>query len=299
MKPFSFLSLLTGTKSQVARLESSQRSWPLDLPLVRFSERKEDVWTLRDACQGVLIMGENGSGKTSGSGELLARKYLQAGFGGLVLCFKTDEADLWRAYLKRAGRETDGRYFSVENEFRFNFMDYEARTSGVDFAENLVTLLVDIASVQKRTEASGSEAHFWLPQKKKLIRNAIELLLMAERPIQLRTLYSMIQSAPKDAREAADDNWQSQSDLFTLLQQSEEKARSHPEWELITNYWMRERPALASITLLSRVVDFFRECSVAVGTMSGRSQQPRPDRFEDLLQRQTRSFFLPQGRWLG
>src|ERR1700751_5621746 len=56
---------------------------------------------------------------------------------------------------------------------------------------------------------------------------------------------------------------------------------------------------LASITLLSRVVDFFRECSVAVGTMSGRSQQPRPDRFQDLLQRQTRSFFLPQGRWSG
>src|SRR5271165_1675574 len=55
----------------------------------------------------------------------------------------------------------------------------------------------------------------------------------------------------------------------------------------------------SSITLLSRVVDFFRECSVAVGTMSGQSQQPRPDRFEDLLQRQTRSFFLPQGRWLG
>jgi hypothetical protein len=54
-----------------------------------------------------------------------------------------------------------------------------------------------------------------------------------------------------------------------------------------------------SITLLSRVVDFFRECSVAVGTMSGRSQQPRPDRFQDLLQRQTRSFFLPQGRWSG
>ena len=59
-------------------------------------------------------------------------------------------------------------------------MDYEARSSGVDFAENLVTLLVDIASIQKRTEASGSEAHFWLPQKKKLIRNAIKLLLMAE-----------------------------------------------------------------------------------------------------------------------
>jgi type IV secretory pathway TraG/TraD family ATPase VirD4 len=135
-------------------------------------------------------------------------------------------------------------------------MDYEAQSSGIDFAENLVTLLVDVASIQKRTEASGSEAHFWLPQKKKLIRNAIELLLMAEEPIQLRSLYSMIVSAPKDLRETADENWQRESFLFALLQHAEAKARHHPEWELITNYWMRERPALASKTRETIDADF-------------------------------------------
>src|SRR6516164_5303221 len=60
------------------------------------------------------------------------------------------------------------------------------------------------------------------------------------------------------------------------------------------------RPSnLTSITLLSRIVYFLRKCGVAIGTVSGRSQQPRPDRCQDLLQRQTRSFFLPQGRWSG
>src|SRR5271155_4412632 len=201
------LSLLSGGKSQAGSRQSSD-TWPLDLPLVGFSKREADVWTLSDAFQGVLIMGENGSGKTSGSGELLARKYLKAGFGGLVLCFKTDEAALWRGYLRRAGREDDGRYFSADNDFRFNFLDYEAQTSGVDFAENLVTLLVDIASIQKRTEASGSEAHFWLPQKKKLLRNAITLLLLAKTPIQLRTLYEMIVSAPKEPRQTTSSDWQ-------------------------------------------------------------------------------------------
>ena len=55
----------------------------------------------------------------------------------------------------------------------------------------------------------------------------------------------------------------------------------------------------SSITLLSRIIDLLRECRAAIGTASGRSQQPRPDRFQDLLQRQTRSFFLPQGKLLG
>src|ERR1700740_1898036 len=87
------LSLLAGGKSQPGCGQPSD-TWPLDLPLVGFSKREADVWTLGDAFQGVLIMGENGSGKTSGSGELLARKYLKAGFGGLVLCFKTHEGAL-------------------------------------------------------------------------------------------------------------------------------------------------------------------------------------------------------------
>src|SRR5215467_15436673 len=181
--------------------------WPLSMPLVRFSRLPADTWTLADSFQGVAIFGENGSGKTSGSGRVLARRYLEAGLGGLVLCFKTDEADLWHSYLRAAAREEDGRFFGVNEAFRFNFMDYEARSSGVDFAENLVTLLVDIASVQKRTEATGSEAHFWLPQKKKLLRNAITLLLLAEEPVQLRALYEMILAAPKMPDDVSTAKW--------------------------------------------------------------------------------------------
>jgi hypothetical protein len=79
---------------------------------------------------------------------------------------------------------------------------------------------------------------------------------MAERPIQLRTLYSMIVSAPKDVRETADNSWQQESALFALLQQAEAKACDHPEWELITTYWMRERPALASKTRETIDADF-------------------------------------------
>jgi hypothetical protein len=233
-----------------------ESDWSLNLPLVRFSERGEDTWTLSDAFQGVSIMGENGSGKTSGSGKHFARKFLQNGFGGLVLCFKTDEADLWRSYLEDAGREADGRFFGIDEAFRFNFMDYEAESSGVDFAENLVTLLVDIASIQKRTEPTGSEAHFWLPQKKKLLRNAITLLLLAKAPIQLRTLYEMIVSAPKEPQQVRSPDWQKQSCLFGLLEQAHQTASNHPEWKLITNYWMIERPALASKTRETIDADF-------------------------------------------
>jgi hypothetical protein len=241
-------------KPKVAVKEAG--AWPLNLPLVRFSERRQDVWTLADACQGVVILGENGSGKTSGSGAILARKYLENGFGGLVLTFKTDESDLWRSYLKAAGREQDGRFFSVENEFRFNFLNWEARTSGIDFAENLVTLLLDVASIQKRAESTGSEAHFWLPQKKKLLRNAITLLLLAKQSIQLRTLYEMIVSAPKEPHQVASPEWRKASYLCQLLDRAEHLASGHPEWKHIINYWLIERPALAAKTRETIDADF-------------------------------------------
>src|SRR5215831_15331578 len=233
-----------------------ESNWPLNLPLVRFSERSEDIWTLSDAFQGVSIMGENGSGKTSGSGKVFARKFLENGFGGLVLCFKTDEADLWRSYLKQTGRAADGRFFGTDDSFRFNFMDYEARESGVDFVENLVTLLVDVASIQRRAEATGSEAHFWLPQKKKLLRNAIGLLLLAKQSIQLRTLYQMIVASPKFPDQLKSLEWQRDNLLFDLLDRAYANGRENPEWELIHNYWTIERPALASKTRETIDADF-------------------------------------------
>jgi hypothetical protein len=221
--------------------------WPLDLPLVGFSPLPEDVWRLSDAFQGVLIMGENGSGKTSGSGKHLATKYLKAGFGGLVLCFKTEEADTWRSYLKACGRESDGRFFGVGEAFAFNFMDYEAKTSGIDFAENLVTLLIDIASIQRRTEAIGSDADYWIPQKKRLLRNAITLLLLAGESIQLGTLYKMIVSAPKDPGQVLSPDWKQNSFLYKLLEQAEQKS-NHSEWEPTRDYWLEGRPHLPSKT---------------------------------------------------
>ncbi len=46
----------------------------LDTPLLMFSER--DIWTLRDAAEGVLITGGIGSGKSSGSGAAIFKSYL-------------------------------------------------------------------------------------------------------------------------------------------------------------------------------------------------------------------------------
>jgi hypothetical protein len=85
------------------------KSWPDNLPLCRLSSSAKDTLTLADAKTGVLITGQTGRGKTSGPGRLLAKAYLRAGFGGLVLCAKIDEADLWRNICAKPTGSSSGK----------------------------------------------------------------------------------------------------------------------------------------------------------------------------------------------
>jgi type IV secretory pathway TraG/TraD family ATPase VirD4 len=231
-------------------------AWPLDLPLLRLSPRPQDVWTLNDATGGVLVMGETRSGKTTGSGRRLALNYLRAGFGGLVLCFRVNEAALWCGYLKEAGREQDGRFFGVGEPHRFNFLDYESRVSGVDWVGNVVNLLLDVGSIQRRTESTSAEAHFWLDQKTKLLTNSITLLMLAGEPVQLRTLYQLIVDAPRSEDQTRNATWKQNSLVWSLLTACEKKAGSHPEYVFLKRYWLKELPALHAKQRESVFADF-------------------------------------------
>ena len=62
----------------------------LDTSIFDFGE-SDPKWTYRDAVSGVQVFGGVGSGKSSGSGRMLALKYLSNGFGGLILTTKPDE----------------------------------------------------------------------------------------------------------------------------------------------------------------------------------------------------------------
>jgi hypothetical protein len=52
-------------------------------------------------------MGENGSGKSSGSGHHVARAMLGYGFGGIILTVKPEECQLWKNHAAETGRTPD------------------------------------------------------------------------------------------------------------------------------------------------------------------------------------------------
>ena len=140
--------------SQIGQPEPSD----LSQPLLMLSPHSRDSLTTKMATEGVLITGQTGSGKSSGSGAALAKAMLRAGFGGIVLCCKRDEADVWRKYCEETGRLDSFVVFGPGSEHYFNFLSYEwmRPDRGGRQTENIVTLFTQVIETIEQTAKTGT-----------------------------------------------------------------------------------------------------------------------------------------------
>jgi hypothetical protein len=240
--------------------------WELDAPLLYFSDHAQDAWRIRDACEGTQIFGATGSGKTSGSGRALARAFLENDFGGLVLCAKTDEPELWFRYASEAGRESDILQLSKE---QFNFLAYEANRpgAGAGQTENLVTLFMQVAEIASQRHGQATADPYWERAVKQLLRNAVDLLLIARGVVTLAELFDIVRTAPQDVEEAQSEAWQGESTCFDYIQQAGTKAVENPdvqpEYQMTAKYWLEEfprmdnRPRSSIVSLFTTLADSF------------------------------------------
>lgn len=239
---------------------------PLNVPLLRFGAR--DIWTMRDACEGTAVFGSSGSGKTSGSGQAIAKALLRAGCGGLVLCAKPGEADLWREYCQATNRLNSLMIFSPSEPWRFNFLQYELSRpgSGAGLTENLVRLFSSTLEVAERGRGGSSNQDFWDRTTKQLLRNCFELVIIARGRLMLQEIYEIIVSAPSSPEAVNDPAWQQSSVCWQCIQEGEAKnktARQTNDFTLAVKYWLREFPALSEkprsiiTTNLTSMLDIF------------------------------------------
>ena len=237
-----------GLEPRAEGLQKGGREWPEDYDILlsfgrekgRLSEANQ--WLLKDAFEGVQVFGGTGSGKSSGSGRALAKAYLKAGMGGLVLTAKNDELNEWTELALESGRLDDLISFSPDNEFRFNFMEYELKRSGsaVGQTENLVNLFCSVLEVAERKGGGqGGNDSYWQRTLKQLLRNAIDLAIIAADEVDLATIFRIITSSAKSRQELDDEKWQSESVCALLLNEAEEREKTAPQeadFELVKAY---------------------------------------------------------------
>jgi hypothetical protein len=236
------------------RTANPSGAWDLSKKLVRLS--KKDFLTLGRAVEGVLIMGATGAGKSSASGRTTAMSFLKAGFGGLVLCAKSDEARVWERYCREAGREADLVLFSPEQPWRFNFFNEELQRKGrgAGLTENLVKLLCTIADITKGDSGKGGgqeDGKYWEDSKTQLLRNLVDLVIMAKGRITVSELFDVLSSAPKSIEQTRSAEWQRGSRCCQYLKEAYQRpktAAQEADFRVIDNYWMQTFPELAEKT---------------------------------------------------
>lgn len=177
-------------------------------------------WTARHAVEGVQIFGGIGSGKTSGSGKMIALKYLEAGFGGLVLTVKPDEAALWQQYCELAGRENDLVIVGAGAGHYFNFLDYESKQSAANaLTGNLVDVLKTVIRASADKEGGANEG-FGESALDMLIYNVIDLCKLAGKDVSVSRMYELVQSLPTSQNNKGGDKFR---EMYKLARQNVQK----------------------------------------------------------------------------
>jgi hypothetical protein len=178
--------------------------WSDDDGLIDFGnqETDADVWRIRDACEGLLIFGAVGSGKTSGSGSAIARAYLTAGFGGLVLTAKPDEARRWARMCEETGRVNDYVHITPNSGHKLNFLQYETQRPGERTAvtDDLIALFRCLINVANHTKGNSRNEDFWTNTTNQLMRKLVDTLLLAGEPLTLNRMMRFVNNAPQDKK---------------------------------------------------------------------------------------------------
>jgi hypothetical protein len=214
-------------------------------------------FTVADAQTGVAVFGATGSGKTSGPGQLLARAYLKAGFGGLVLCAKTEERAQWEGWAAATGRSGDLIHVDSSGRARFNFLDWEASRAeeGAGFAINVVALLDEIAGAIDGGAGGGGDGGdnaFFRSAHRHLLTNLVELPMLAGLPVSLPLMRAVANSAPLSLAQRDDPEWRKTSACWRILREAEAATKDKPEarrdFEECRSYFEQDFPALSDRT---------------------------------------------------
>ena len=212
-----------------------------------------NLWTVRDACTGVMVFGMTGSGKSSGPLHKIANKFLTLNFGGVVFCAKPDECDTWIKYAKEAHREDDLLFLS---KLTFNYLDHESRRSGRGGGqiENLVNLYLEIVNMGKdKRNSGGGNDEYWNNAVKQLLRNTMTILQMAGESINIENIYRMVISAPSANGNTAEESSYC-TDLMALS--IPEYLRQTPEFEIARTFFLEEFAHLDERTRSNTVSSF-------------------------------------------
>lgn len=231
----------------------SREPWRLDAPVFRFASN--DDLTLGRLMTGVFIAGQTGSAKSTSSATHLAEALLRAGFGILVLSVKSERTN-WLRLCRDTGRLDDLLIFDSSCKLRFNPIDFEIQRggAGAGHCENVVHLLMTLIECAGRRNGRGDgreDSSYWQNACKELLRNAVDLAMVANGRVTIAEIQQIILSAPTSPEQVRSEHWRTNSYCFKCLQaadKAEKTARQANDFALAADFFLISFCALSDKT---------------------------------------------------
>lgn len=240
----------------VTSIAENTTKYTLDKLLLKFSDNPADWWLLRDAVRGSVVLGALGAGKSSGSGKTIAHAFLREGFGGLVLCAKSDEAGEWYKYAKSCGRLDDLIIFNEGSQWQFNPLQYETTREGrgAGLTYNLTELFMSVFKMGQRISGSSSEEkeRFWDNSLRRAVNRIIDLLKLAGEELSIQNMVEILSLSPHGeklerfhaiTKDTELLKWAQKDFFFQCLMQANDNAdtdQKKRDFELVKSYFLRD-----------------------------------------------------------
>ena len=178
---------------------------------------------LKELYSSTLVMGGVGSGKTSSSGMLISKYLLSQGAGGLVLTYKTGEAEDWKQRVVDAGVDPDNVYvFNHNSGLQCDFLQYEVIRPSENAGDitNLLDILKNVGRLSKgldvTQESRGGDNEFWEQSALNLLRNVITVLQIAFDEVSLHHIATIVDELEWGPLHEQSDKRLSKSYLFRV-----------------------------------------------------------------------------------
>lgn len=173
----------------------------LSEPVVHLPCKPREHLTWAEKSHGVFIVGNAGSGKTSGPAAWLLNDMLrdESRPGMLCLCVKQDERIRIEKAIRAAGRAEDMVIISKSNPFKINALEYElfrkGRGAAVEYNQAL-DLLMEIFVLGENYQSGGSSGgendRFWDKELRRNLTRLMMLLVLAEMPVTILNMRKIL-----------------------------------------------------------------------------------------------------------
>ena len=265
-------------------MEANTREHRLSQLLFEFGDG--EPFTERDGVEGILIVGGTGSGKSTASGELVARSMLKKEHGALVLTAKADEVANWaRNYFPGTGRSAREDIMVIQpgdphpgsiwpadllgppHQYRCNILQHEFEQGG-GLSQNVSAMLFTAMSFGEKRAGADS---FWDDARQEMSEHAVELSVLGEQlstgepRIRLDDILDIITTAPVSFADVDSKRFRS-GRCYELIRLANEGRDKLPpprfkDLQRTARYWLNDVPGLAEETRSSIQATFTAKVS--------------------------------------